>query len=1192
MRLSFWRSQIFRTQRANATIKGHTLYQTEIILDMEDNTNGHLERTSSQTSNASTKSHTSGTVRVKARRYASNTSAKATSTPNRSLTSFPSLSPDESPRTVRAKDLTRAKPTEPVSEAPQKPSKYSPSIVERLTTSTASFRGRSALFDDSTAKAQDIPGALHHASDKHIERLIARIGAVALVRQLAADLAQRDAQVTTLRQHAEERERELKRMLREVEVSNLDIETRLHNLEKSTRRTSVEHGKATGGHDKRRASVTRSSASEAININDMMNDAMGQLLGDSLELDEGYLDTLDQQDRQATIRPNDALSAHNYDGSSITSGGAAKGWKDYMPGENLASCTTSSSSSVISGMNQKTDTTLKSRTSSAGLARRMGLSSDVFQPPDNDFTLSRSKTALSETKHELHGGNDSDSQSRKSSISVTSWALKLFAGNPAAGREGDKQRTVRGRAATMGGGVVKSSRNASLASVETGSSAKAALMKVSSKSSNAQLPRKTVPSLSATANGPTKGAAHEGWRHIKSSIISPGSPITDVSADSATNLGPVEMDTILPPDSRPPTLTQTYNDYHPTEFLTDRFGFIYDQRRKKRSLVASENVAHRRSGSGVEMLTAARDATDVVVDTNSIGKPTSTIVGSPKSTDMRPETPASMEEAMDEKTVLKWQDFLKVANYPTELLSHTPSAAAITTLANADADATPKHRASLPLPNLNAQPKSPPVVAVTADLNPPSDSTLLAPESGARTEPEPVKLLLEQLTELHDTLQREKTIKWNEFLRKVRADRKREGDAAILDGRMKQALMPEVSLTDGEMIGVAGLGNKGKVGRAKWIEFKSLVLGGIPVAYRAKIWAECSGASALRAPGYYEDLVNNGVDDPVIVAQIQMDINRTLTDNVFFRCGPGVTKLNEVLLAYSRRNPDVGYCQGMNLIAASLLLIMPTAEDAFWVLASMVENILPDHYYDSSLLASRADQQVLRQYVADILPTLSTHLEDLGIELEALTFQWFLSVFTDCLSAEALFRVWDVVLCTNDGSTFLFQVALALLKLNEKSLMKCDTPAAVYGYINHEMTNHAISIDGLINASDALKKVVKRAEVEERRAKAVEKEREVMRERESSRAEAGGRRGGTGEQAKKGQAEVSRAGQVGAMDDRKSSETGCESQSLRREAGDETETSAGDAEGEVEDEGETPGELDVYSPTPVDDAEGILGASR
>jgi small G protein signaling modulator 3 len=213
-----------------------------------------------------------------------------------------------------------------------------------------------------------------------------------------------------------------------------------------------------------------------------------------------------------------------------------------------------------------------------------------------------------------------------------------------------------------------------------------------------------------------------------------------------------------------------------------------------------------------------------------------------------------------------------------------------------------------------------------------------------------------------------------------------------------------------------------------------------------------------------------------------------------------VAKLHEVLLAYARRNADVGYCQGMNLVAANLLLIMPSAEDAFWVLVAIVEHILPAGYFDHSLLASRADQQVLRQYVAEVLPRLSRHFDALAIDLETMTFQWFLSVFTDCLSAEALFRVWDVVLCTSEGGTFLFHVALALLKLNEPQLLACTSPAAVYTYINHQMTNHAISIDGLIQASEGLRRVVKKDDVEARRQRAIEAERELVRQREERNA--------------------------------------------------------------------------------------------
>jgi hypothetical protein len=578
------------------------------------------------------------------------------------------------------------------------------------------------------------------------------------------------------------------------------------------------------------------------------------------------------------------------------------------------------------------------------------------------------------------------------------------------------------------------------------------------------------------------------------------------------NPGPVEMDTILPEDSRPPTLVQQHNNLNQSsEFLTDRFGFIYDQRRKKRQSEAAAAMAKQKRSSNVESLGDARAALKAIGHEQDVKTPPMETSSDSRPESRRGSAHSSVEEQTGPQPVSRWSDFLKLATFPTELLSHTPSTAPITTVDAAEADPAPKitpvvvakHR-TMPLVSVNPEPSPSRIVSGNAEFATTSPSISIGPASPIKPpshQPDPVKALLEQLTELHDSLQRDKTVKWNDFLRKVRAERKREGEAATVGDRPRNLTMPEALLGDGELIGVAGLGNKGKIGRAKWQEFKQLVLGGIPVAYRAKIWAECSGASALRVPGYYDDLVNNGVDSPGIVAQIQMDITRTLTDNIFFRKGPGVHKLNEVLIAYSRRNPEVGYCQGMNLITACLLLIMPTAEDAFWVLATMIENILPQKYYDQQLLTSRADQTVLREYVVELLPKLSAHLDELEIELEALTFQWFLSVFTDCLSAEALFRVWDVVLCMHDGSTFLFQVALALLKLNEKALRECDSPAGVYHYINHQMTNHAISIDGLIQASDALKKVVKRKNVEERRERAVEREQEVMRQREELRNE-------------------------------------------------------------------------------------------
>ena len=662
----------------------------------------------------------------------------------------------------------------------------------------------------------------------------------------------------------------------------------------------------------------------------------------------------------------------------------------------------------------------------------------------------------------------------------------MVAGNSTAGS--NKSNMARGRKNTL---TNVTERTPSIDSAKTAQSAQSALA-ATQRRGRTLGPNGTIKSISTEPPKNTSGGTV------------PNPPTRGIS-----NLGPVEMDRILPEESRPPTLVLHHNKFvGSSEYLTDRFGFIYDQRRKKRQSEAAAELVRQKRSSNVESLGDGRS----VLNRLELGAGTEDATSDPNDTTNRPSSSDS-DKHPGQLITKTWADYLKLTTHPTELLSHTPSAAPITTVESPEAEmSAPKvaqssivmtKKGSLPSSSVNPEPSPSRIVSGNAELS----ITTTSPEPSTPVTPfppqiDPVQSLLEQMSELHDNLQKERTIKWNEFLRKVRAQNKRDGGVVNTgDGGGKGLSMPETFLADGEMIGIAGLGNKGKVGRAKWQEIRRLVLGGIPVSMRAKIWAEGSGANTLRVPGYYQDLVNNGEDDQIIASQIQMDITRTLTDNIFFRTGPGVQKLQEVLLAYSRRNPEVGYCQGMNLITACLLLIMPTEEDAFWVLVSMIEDILPQHYYDQHLLTSRADQTVLRGYVGELLPRLSAHLDELEIEMEALTFQWFLSVFTDCLSAEALFRVWDVVLCMHDGSTFLFQIALALLKLNEKALLQCDTPAGVYHYINHKMTNHAISIDSLIQASDALGKFIKRKDVEERRARAVAHEQELMKQRDEARLE-------------------------------------------------------------------------------------------
>ena len=1057
-----------------------------------------LVRSASQTSTLSNPRHRS-IQRVRPSKRASNTSlsrsrSRQPSPPEdtKSLTSFPSLSPSPEASPVQSRingwfratsgvvdEIVRhgdthtvASPDTVIAVTPPDTVKNTlpAAAVKKVTRSTQqmvgslmgapSARDRSALFDDAPTELSKVPGNLHFSTDQNIKDAIEQAGAVTLVRQLAGDLAQRDAQITALRRRAEERERILKKMLQDCEVSNMDIESRLRELEKSRDQSNELSKQRTRG----------DSALPGLHPDDPMEDRLARAMEDEVAQHPDALGI----DTAGSATRADAASLYSTTSDAAREPGRP-GWKNYI--WNNTSRKSSRAPSVASMVDREASSMAsqtRSRANSGAKAPRKAIPNDLFVPPTSDKT-SNAVPAL--RRLQSHGTSGEGSNRRSSSVSIASWALKMVAGNTA----NAKASSVRGRKLTDSDGA---DRTSSVVSTRTAQSAKSSLANVQK--------RNVGP------NGTIKSIAGDTPK-IGTSIASP-QPSRGMS-----NLGPVEMDRILPEDSRPPTLVQHHNRFvGSSEYLTDRFGFIYDQRRKKRQSEAAAALAQQKRNSKVESLGGGRSAVNLLgLDEEENEDPASAASGDPS----RPSSSGSDDQS-NKRASKSWSDYLKLATQPTELLSHTPSAAPITTVTVEAAEAeminpksqiTMTKRGSLPSSSANPEPAPTRVSSNHAELSvvtPSAPTTPISPFPPSQADP--VKSLLDQMSEVHDNIQKDRTQIWNEFHKKVRAQQKREGDAAAESG---SKITPETLLSDGEIIGIASLGNKGKVGRAKWQEFRRLVLGGIPVSYRAKIWAECSGASSMRQPGLYEELVNSEDTDSSIAAQIEMDITRTLTDNIFFRTGPGVQKLNEVLLAYSRRNPEVGYCQGMNLITACLLLIMPTAEDAFWVLATMIEEILPQNYYDQNLLTSRADQTVLRSYVAELLPKLSAHLDELEIELEALTFQWFLSVFTDCLSAEALFRVWDVVLCMHDGSTFLFQIALALLKLNEKALLQCDTPAGVYHYINHQMTNHAISIDGLIQASDALGRFVKRKDVEERRARAVAQEQELMRQREEARLE-------------------------------------------------------------------------------------------
>lgn len=236
-------------------------------------------------------------------------------------------------------------------------------------------------------------------------------------------------------------------------------------------------------------------------------------------------------------------------------------------------------------------------------------------------------------------------------------------------------------------------------------------------------------------------------------------------------------------------------------------------------------------------------------------------------------------------------------------------------------------------------------------------------------------------------------------------------------------------------------------------ELKSLIRTGIPPNLRAQVWNWIIRTRTHRDkdPLQYQQLCEQMESSPQAGSrpwsrQIDLDLPRTLCTNENFSSpsSPALQQLRRILLAFSWENPTIGYCQGLNRIAGLLLLVLGSEEDSFWALKAVVENIMPSEYYSPSLVGSQADQLVLKDFLAEKLPRLSSHLDRLGVDVSSSTFTWFLVVFVEVLPSHILLPLWDTFLY--EGSKVLFRFSLALLKLKESEILQLSTPLEVHQY--------------------------------------------------------------------------------------------------------------------------------------------------
>ena len=169
--------------------------------------------------------------------------------------------------------------------------------------------------------------------------------------------------------------------------------------------------------------------------------------------------------------------------------------------------------------------------------------------------------------------------------------------------------------------------------------------------------------------------------------------------------------------------------------------------------------------------------------------------------------------------------------------------------------------------------------------------------------------------------------------------------------------------------------------------------------------------------------------------EIGRDLHRTFYIEKF-RTGNGREMLKNVLTAVGFVRPEIGYCQGMNFIAGALINLIDDEEKSFWIFLCFIDNIKLNLLYLRNMPDFLIRVYQLKKLIEFYFPKLGNHLKRNQINLDLFFSKWLLTIFSNYLPFDVLYRVWDVFII--DKWKALFKFCMILLDFMKEKLMKMD----------------------------------------------------------------------------------------------------------------------------------------------------------
>jgi len=219
-------------------------------------------------------------------------------------------------------------------------------------------------------------------------------------------------------------------------------------------------------------------------------------------------------------------------------------------------------------------------------------------------------------------------------------------------------------------------------------------------------------------------------------------------------------------------------------------------------------------------------------------------------------------------------------------------------------------------------------------------------------------------------------------------------------------------------------------------QLKKRIRKGIPDCFRARVWPIISKAALTKntSPIPYRLLVDS--EHAPALDDIILDVARTFPTHKLFAetSGIGQQSLRNVLKAISITHAKMGYCQGLNFVAA-LFLIYCNDEDAYWTLKSYLKNYQMEDYY-TDLNTVQKPLYVADRLVDKFFSKVGKLLAENDVRAVIYAPGWILTTFATALPFNVIVRIMDCFLYEN--FKIFYRATLAIIKYKEKELLQCN----------------------------------------------------------------------------------------------------------------------------------------------------------